>query len=360
MAQNSAAGTFEKAKAMVFPRTVLAGHGVLTKVGEVCASLGLSSRGAIITGSTTGGIAGVHVEEALKKEGFEVRTWQAGDPTIDEVNRLSEEVRAWGGRFVVAVGGGSKIDIGKVIASKLKTPFVSVPTTASHDGISSPRASLRGEREAFSVEALVPSAVVADTQVILAAPFRFLVSGCADVISNTTAVMDWRLAQRLHSEEFSSTAAALAEYAAREILEHAREIRPDREESVWIAIRPIIMSGISMAVAGSSRPSSGSEHLFAHALSRIHTGGSLMHGEVVGVGTIMMMYLHGGDWQGIRNALKEIGAPVTAEGLGVTEGEVVTALMNAHTLRPERYTILGTTGLTREAAERLAHGTGVT
>ena len=345
---------------MVFPRTVLAGHGVLAKTGEICTSLGLSSRGAVIAGKVTDRIAGQPVTEALRKEGYEVRTWIAGEPSLDEVNRLSEEVRAWGGRFVVAVGGGSKIDIGKVIASKLKVPFVSVPTAASHDGISSPRASLRGDREAFSIEAVVPSAVIADTSVILSGPFRFLVAGCADVISNTTAVMDWRLAQRLHSEEFSSTSAALAEYAAREILEHAREIKPGKEESVWLAIRPIIMSGIAMAVAGSSRPSSGSEHLFAHALARIHAGGALMHGETVGVGTIMMMYLHGGDWQGIRNSLQEIGAPTTAEALGVSGKEVVTALMNAHTLRPERYTILGTTGLTQEAAERLAHVTGVT
>ncbi|MCL4323938.1 MAG: NAD(P)-dependent glycerol-1-phosphate dehydrogenase [Candidatus Thermoplasmatota archaeon] len=359
MAEGRAHPVFEKAKTMTFPRTVLAGHGVLSRVGEVATSLGLSSRCVLITGKTTEGIAGRQTAEGLKKEGFEVRTWVAGDPTLEEVNRLASEVRDWGGRFVVAVGGGSKIDIGKLVASQLKLSFISVPTAASHDGISSPRASLKGERESFSVEAAVPSAVVADTQIILAAPFRFLVAGCADVISNTTAVLDWRLAQRLHNEEFSSTAAALAEYAAREILEHASLIRPGSEESVWIAIRPIIMSGIAMAVAGTSRPSSGSEHLFAHALSRVHSGPPLLHGEAVGVGTIMMMYLHGGNWQQIQQVLKEIGAPTTAETLGVTAEEIITALMNAHTLRPERYTILGTSGLTREAAERLAHVTGV-
>ena len=73
----------------------------------------------------------------------------------------------------------------------------------------------------------------------------------------------------------------------------------------------------------------------------------------------MMMYLQGGDWQRIRNTLKVMGAPVTAGELGVTSEEAVTALMNAHTLRPERYTILGSTGLTREAAERLVRVTGV-
>lgn len=351
--------TFEKTRTMVFPRIVLAGHGVLEKTGSIASSLGLSSRAAVITGKKTSGIAGDRVCEILKKEGYEVRSWVATTPTIDEVARLTGEVDQWGGRFVVAVGGGSKIDIGKMVASKLKVPFISVPTAASHDGISSPRASLAGERESFSVEAAVPEAIVADTKVILEAPFRFLVAGCADVISNTTAVLDWRLAQRLHNEEFSSTAAALAEYASKEILDHSSLIRPGMEESVWIAIRPIIMSGIAMAVAGTSRPASGSEHLFAHALARIHGNSSAMHGEMVGVGTIMMMYLHGGPWEQIRDSLKHIGAPTTSKELGVTPEETITALMNAHTLRPERYTILGSSGLTRDAAERLARVTGV-
>jgi len=358
VATRAPSAPFEKARSMVFPRVVLAGHGVIDQVGKVSSSLGYSSRCAIITGKTTKEVAGNHVEATLKKEGYDARMWVAGSPTLDEVSRLTDEVGGWGAKFIAGVGGGSKIDIAKMVAFRLKIPFISVPTSASHDGISSPRASLKGEREAFSVEASVPDAVIADTSVILQAPFRFLVAGCADVISNIPAIVDWRLAQRLHNEEFSNTAAALAEFAAQEIVEHASLIKPGLEESVWIAIRPIIMSGVAMSVAGTSRPSSGSEHLFAHALERIHPT-TAMHGEMVGVGTIMMMYLQGGEWTKIRSTLKVMGAPVTAGELGVTSEEAVTALMNAHTLRPERYTILGSTGLTREAAERLVRVTGV-
>jgi glycerol-1-phosphate dehydrogenase [NAD(P)+] len=113
-----------------------------------------------------------------------------------------------------------------------------------------------------------------------------------------------------------------------------------------------------MSVAGSSRPCSGSEHLFSHALDRVAARPSL-HGEQCGVGSIMMMYLHGGDWRRTRAALQSIGAPVSARELGVTADEVVEALVQAHRIRPERYTILGDNGLTREAAERLATVTGV-
>ena len=113
-----------------------------------------------------------------------------------------------------------------------------------------------------------------------------------------------------------------------------------------------------MSVAGSSRPCSGSEHLFSHALDRVSRRPSL-HGEQCGVGAIMMMYLHGGDWKKVKNALLTIGAPTTAQELGVSSDEVVRALELAHTLRPDRYTILGDNGLTHDAAERLATVTGV-
>jgi len=56
--------------------------------------------------------------------------------------------------------------------------------------------------------------------------------------------------------------------------------------------------------------------------------------------------------------LKVIGAPTTAKELGVEDEYIVRALVEAHKIRP-RYTILGDTGLTWEAAERLARVTGV-
>jgi glycerol-1-phosphate dehydrogenase [NAD(P)+] len=120
-----------------------------------------------------------------------------------------------------------------------------------------------------------------------------------------------------------------------------------------MAIRPIIISGISMSVAGSSRPTSGSEHMFSHALDVIAPGKAL-HGEQCGVGCIMMMYLHGGDWMRIRTALQKIGAPTSAKELGISNEKVIEALVTAHKIRKDRFTILGNLGLTPEAAEKIA------
>ncbi|MFY9716397.1 MAG: NAD(P)-dependent glycerol-1-phosphate dehydrogenase [Thermoplasmata archaeon] len=349
---------FGKSKGMVFPRLVLVGHGVIDELPETCRQLDFPPKGAVITGPRTAELAGHRAAEILGHGGFEVTTVIAGDATGEEVDRVAALLRGTGVKFLVGVGGGSKIDITKVVAARLKIPFLSLPTSAAHDGISSPRASLHGAETVTSTDAAVPIGVIADTALIVQAPFRLLASGCADVISNTTAILDWRLAVRLRSEEFSSTAATLSEYAAQEVIDHADSIKPNLEESVWIAIRPILVAGISMSVAGSSRPCSGSEHLFSHALDRVAAHPSL-HGEQCGVGAIMMMYLHGGDWRRIKNALLTIGAPTSARELGMTNEEIVRALVMAHSIRPERYTILGDNGLTRDAAERLATTTGV-
>ncbi len=349
---------FGKAKGMVFPRSVLVGHGVIEELASTCRQFGFPGRGAVVTGPKTAELAGNRAAEILRGDGFDVRTIIAHEATGVEVDRVAGEARNHEAKFLVGVGGGSKIDITKVVAARLGIPFVSLPTSAAHDGISSPRASLHDAESVTSTVGAVPMGVIADTALIVQAPYRLLASGCADVISNVTAILDWRLAVRLRNEEYSSTAANLSEYAAQEIIDRAEMIKPNLEESVWIAIRPILVAGISMSVAGSSRPCSGSEHLFSHALDRVSTRPSL-HGEQCGVGAIMMMYLHGGDWRRLKSALLTIGAPTTAQELGVSHEEIVRALVMAHTVRPDRYTILGDNGLARDAAERLATVTGV-
>src|SRR5438093_1520992 len=169
---------------------------------------------------------------------------------------------------------------------------------------------------------------------------------------------DWALARNLRNEYYSSYAAALSELAAHLVIENASTIKPRLEESAWFVCKALVSSGVAMSIAGSSRPASGSEHKFSHALDRIAKKPGL-HGEQCGVGTIMMMYLHAGNWQEVRDALLAIGAPTTARALGVTDDEIVQALVHAHEINKERYTILGDEGLTLEAAERLAKITKV-
>ncbi len=349
---------FRKAKAMVFPRRVVAGHNIIEQIADMAREFGLKGTALIVTGPLTLKVAGKAVAGFLKDSGYDVHIIETGAATmenVDKVVKTAEEIKA---NFIVGAGGGSKIDQAKAAACRLYLPFISVPTSASHDGLASPKASIKDSGGPTSVDAVMPIGILADVGIIAKAPYRFLASGCADIIANSTALLDWQLAHRLRGEEFSSTAYAISRMCAATIIESANIMQKNIEESVWIAIKPMISSGLSMSIAGSSRPTSGSEHLFSHALDRIAPGRAL-HGEQCGVGTIMMMYLHGGDWKQIRQALSEIGAPITAAGLSIGREEVIRALTEAHSIRPERYTILGDRGLSPEAAEKIAALTGV-
>ncbi|MEM2839218.1 MAG: NAD(P)-dependent glycerol-1-phosphate dehydrogenase [Thermoplasmata archaeon] len=349
---------FTKSRSISLPRKILAGHDVLPQLGDVCKEFELKSPALMVTGTTTAALAGKPVSDIMVGAGYEIQTIQVGEATqenVGQVVRLAKETKA---RFLLGVGGGNKIDIAKMAATELRIPYISIPTSASHDGIASPRASIHGFGNSVSVEAKVPLAIIVDTKIIVKAPFRLLASGCADVISNKSALLDWKLAQRLRGEVFSTSAATISDYAAESIISNASTIKPNLEESIWTAIKPIIISGIAMAIAGSSRPTSGAEHLFSHMLDTLAPKKAL-HGEQCGVGSIMMMYLHGGDWQRIRDSLSTIGAPVTGEQLGIERELIIQALCRAHEIRQDRYTVLGDRGLTHEAAERLAKITGV-
>ena len=123
-------------------------------------------------------------------------------------------------------------------------------------------------------------------------------------------------------------------------------------------VEALISAGVASCIAGSSRPCSGAEHLFSHALDKISPGKGL-HGEKCGIGSIMMAKLQGQDWKKITKALKDVGAPTTAKQIGLKESEVIDALVIAQDLRPERYTILKEFEMTERRALNLAKSTKV-
>jgi glycerol-1-phosphate dehydrogenase [NAD(P)+] len=347
----------ENAKWMQLPRDIVIGHGVIREVKSVCDDLKFGNNPLIVTGKHTRDIAGNIVCDILTDAGLNPYVRTVESATTEEVEHVKECAIKNDSNYLLGVGSGKSIDVTKLAATELKIPFISVPTAASHDGIVSSRASIHDGKRVTSVEANAPMAVIADTEIIANAPYRLLAAGCADIISNYTAVSDWELAYRLRGEPFSEYAAALSRMTAKIVLDSVDSIKPDLESSVRIVVKALVSSGVAMSIAGSSRPASGSEHMFSHALDMVAPKPAL-HGEQCGVGTIMMMYLHGGDWERIRNGLRKLHAPTTAAELGIEDKYILEALLLAHTIRPERYTILGS-GLTPEAAERVAKITKV-
>jgi len=345
---------------MRLPREVVVGGGSLRLVADVCRSLGFMKSALVITGPITIRVAGQKIIDSLKNEGLEVHCHivSSSSAMLNDVKEAEEKIRACQPQVVFGVGGGTKIDIAKLSSANQNVPFVSVPTTASHDSMASPFASIKGMGRPYSIKAQSPIAVIADTSIIMSAPYRFIASGCGDVITKITSTRDWKLAHEKREEYYAQYASSLASMSAEHVIENASLIRPRSEGGVRVLLEALVSCGVAMCIAGTSKPCSGSEHLFSHALDLIAPKHAL-HGEQCGLGTIMMAALHEMDWEIVRDTLRQVGAPTTAEEIGIDEKYIVEALVKAREIRPERYTILNEKPLTRRSARLLAKKTGV-
>lgn len=334
------------------PRRVVLGRGVIDRLDEHYRALRLAERPLILTDEVTHKIAGERLMKALSQWNPASELVKAA--TTEEAERIGKAFQ--GCSCILAAGGGTVIDVGKVAAFSMGIPFISVPTAPSHDGIVSERASLTSGGIKSSIQARPPLALIADIDILMNSPQRLVASGSADVISNLAAVEDWRLA-RDRGEYYSQYAAALSCFSAEIVISSAKQIRERNERGIRNLMEALVTSGISMSLAGSSRPASGAEHAFSHALDNLGSTG--LHGEQCGLGAIMTSYLQEGDWKRIRDALREVGAPTTAGELGIPEGLVSEALVNAIKIR-ERHTILNEKPLEPSRAREIARATGVT
>ncbi len=346
------------AHVMELPRVVVVGREVAGKIGGTLQDLELGNTGIVLSGANVKQLLAWRLEPSLRESGLKF-SWQVvGESSFAEAERIALLAREEKADFLIGAGGGRSIDIAKLASFNCKIPFVSVPTSASHDGISSPFCSVRGLDRPYSIVAKPPIAIIADTDLISKAPHKLLVSGCGDLLSKKTAVKDWELSYVKTGEYFGRYSANLALLSANMILEDAEIISSITDEGISVVVEALISSGVAAGIAGSSRPCSGSEHLFSHAMDIVAPGKGL-HGEKCGMGTIMMARLHGLDYGEIRKTLKIIGSPVRASEIGASSDEIVKALVLARSIRKERYTILEEAKLTEESARELALDVGV-
>jgi glycerol-1-phosphate dehydrogenase [NAD(P)+] len=181
----------------------------------------------------------------------------------------------------------------------------------------------------------MPLGVVIDLDFVRAAPVRMVRSGIGDAVSNLSAVADWRLAAQIRKEEVDGLAVVFARTAGEAVL---NGIGPLYDDDVLTTLaEALVLSGMAMSVAGTSRPCSGACHEIIHAVEAMDPG-LATHGELAGVGALFASYLRGDP--SLFGRISDLGMPADA---------FTDAVLAAPATRPDRYTILEHLNLDRSA-----------
>lgn len=192
---------------------------------------------------------------------------------------------------LVAVGSGTIHDIARYCANQRKIRFVSVPTAASVDGFCSTVAAMTWYGYKNTMPGVAPEIVIADTDIIKAAPVELVRSGIGDIIAKYTALADWKISHELCGEYLCLRIWEMMREAADTAMASVPGIIAGEEKAFADVTYALIMSGLAMQMMGNSRPASGCEHHISHMIEMGPAGIEVrfpaMHGEKTGVGSIL-------------------------------------------------------------------------
>ncbi len=264
--------------------------------------------------------------------------------TLESAQLLAAALRQGSYDAVVGIGGGRLLDTAKWAATMTGLPMVACATNLAHDGIASPVASLEQDGRKSSHGVQMPLGVIVDLDYVRRSPARMRRSGVGDVVSNLSAVADWELAAGVLGESVDGIAITISRTAAMALVQRTDSI--DDDAFLTALAEALVLSGLAMAVAGSSRPCSGGDHELLHAVDELYPGTS-NHGELAGVGALFMAFLREDDamQRTIDDCLLRHSLPRVPADLQLSSEQFVQAVLHAPTTRPGRYTVLEHLGM---------------
>ena len=243
-------------------RQVYIEKGAIARLADLCAPY---THILLVADENTYAAAGAQVTAVLARKQLDRVVFPAtpllvpNEAAIARVNAALDGVE-----MILAVGSGVIQDLCKYCSHFSGIPYIDVATAPSMDGYASDGAAmiLGGMKE--TVKAGLPQAIVCDVDVLKNAPYPMIQAGYGDIIGKYSALSDWRLANLVTGEYlceyiYDTTAAMIERVRAL-----ALGLTERREESVAALTEALVVVGIMMSFAGSSRPASGSEHHLSH------------------------------------------------------------------------------------------------
>lgn len=253
-----------------------------------------------------------------------------GECTGDEIARLAEAARAAGADLVLGVGGGKAIDTGKGVRVMHAAPLFIVPTIASNDSPTSRLAVVYTHEHVLHEVRRMPAnpdLVLVDTEVLIAAPERFFVSGVGDALSKKFEAAQCLASggQNFYGARPPLLAATIAD-ACYEVIRadaeaalaavRARRVDEPFERTVEATI---LLSGLAFENGGLSIA-----HSLTRGFSSVPGVAAALHGEQVAFGLLVQLMLEQRPEAFIAELAAfygRIGLPRTLHELGLRGGD---------------------------------------
>lgn len=325
--------------------------GAIRSVADVLLHHGMQDKKILyVSDRVVDGLYGDIVKGQIESVG-RLKTELIENNTISFAMNMAERVIATDIECIVGVGGGKVLDVCKYAAYISKTPFLSIPTTLANDGIASPIAVLkRKDDKPKSLGCAMPSMLLLDTEIIEKSPLALTRAGIGDTVSNYMALIDWKHAVKKGKDVMNGYAYLMSQSALDTLLKtQYSEICP---AFIGVLANALVLSGIAMDFAGSSRPVSGAEHLFSHALDYYAPVNNL-HGIQVALGTVAVLALIGEEHAHLIEYLHRFGVDINPSRLGIDEDTFILCMQNAVGMRTARYTTLNDANLSSEKLKQL-------
>ena len=269
--------------------------------------------------------AGAVVDRLAGRLGCPVIQLGTGTVRADEktVERAVAEVGEH--RLLVSVGSGTLTDIAKVTAQRTGSRHVAVQTACSINGFIADRSVLVVAGAKRTVQSRWPDVLVADTDILAAAPWQLNLAGVGDLSTVPNAVAEWQLAARLGHGPPYMPAVVDDVLAANPVLPAlagaARDVEP---EGIANLARLLAASGLSMGIVGSTAPASGTEHAVSHLLEMERSRQGMpaaAHGMQVTVATRLAVRV----WQLVDSTIRSAPVQIRVPGEATVRDAVVRA-----------------------------------